>query len=106
VCEAVGRGLVELPRRGLCSDDLLLETEEGYRYLVASRASLAGRRYLRRSVSKASCVSGDADLCRRRLYATIAVGGGVHGFPTGQDRQELRETPKGDWVNHEKHDQR
>jgi len=35
------------------SDDLLLETEEGHRYLVESKASLTGRRYLRRSVSKA-----------------------------------------------------
>ena len=53
VHEAAGRGLVELPRRGVRSDDLLLETEEGHRYLVESKASLTGRRYLRRSVSKA-----------------------------------------------------
>jgi len=53
VREAVGRGLVELPRRDVRSDDLLLETEEGHRYLVESKASLTGRRYLRRSVSKA-----------------------------------------------------
>lgn len=84
--EAVGRGLVELPRRGVRSDDLLLETEEGYRYLVESKASLTGRRYLRRSVSKALRVSGDANLCRRRLYATIAVGDGEHGFSTGPKR--------------------
>jgi hypothetical protein len=53
VREAVADGLIQMPRKGVRSDDLLLETEGGHWYLVESKASLTGRRYLRRSVPKA-----------------------------------------------------
>jgi hypothetical protein len=53
VAEAVADGLIQLPPIGVRCDDLLLETEEGYWYLVESKASLTGRRYLRRSIPKA-----------------------------------------------------
>jgi hypothetical protein len=51
--EAAADGLVQWPKKGVRCDDLLLETERGCWYLVESKASLTGRRYLRRSVSKA-----------------------------------------------------
>jgi hypothetical protein len=53
VREAVAQGLMQLPRKGTRSDDLLLETTDGHRYLVESKASLSGQSYLRRSVPKA-----------------------------------------------------
>ncbi len=53
VREAAAQGLLQMPRKGARSDDLLLETERGNWYLVESKASLTGRRYLRASIPKA-----------------------------------------------------
>lgn len=53
VRDAAAQGLLQMPRKGARSDDLVLETERGNWYLVESKASLTGRRYLRASIPKA-----------------------------------------------------
>lgn len=53
VRDAAAQGLLQMPRKGARSDDLLLEMGGGNWYLVESKASLTGRRYLRASIPKA-----------------------------------------------------